>query len=609
MSNPIRDRAIAQANWYIRHGIQRFDQIACPTEFLSRIVEDTALDIYKHLCPGVAEAFVERVGLVIGLEWPRLVSPDQISFCASIEDAGRNRRTTTKLGSYLARVFPELSGTEIELIVSKARDANRFEIKLLTDKDLVEQMYRNKAHSCMCPCNGEWKSHELHPYNVYSSRLGWAMAVKVNAQGFSLSRSIVRPDDKTFIRIYGSHENGEHSSYGDDPVLRDWLLTQGYKLVGNWENLKLERTLRKDKFHDGTPCFIGPYIDGNVKKCKLPKDDPSALLVHSEGNYCLENTAGYAYRLFEDHEGMVKLHSGVWVQPDEAIAGFQNRLYLKATAVFVERRHNWFDPPDTVIVNGKPEFTGDCTEARTFKGKNITILLADSATVYLLNGSTTTAKAADTLRDYKGIQRFREHCIQMTAGAYTGKFALTRKTCTRNSDGATVLQSGCKAPFTVTQEQWEPGLGDLIRLVPGIYSNKERNPTDCDGTIISVKGLFYTVSWHNGSFNAYSARDPWNLFRLMVLAKDNPQAKERLNDKPPFIVGAGVRVMLSEKAIMLYRKSTSNPVNVPGTIKGKASDGWWCVDWDNGTTNNYQFDDCFVPETEIVPQERELTHA
>ena len=409
--------------------------------------------------------------LKMTLEWPFQQADDagRVSYFRSIEDGRNNKPSEMKLGAYIYQHFPDFTGDQIETIVRAYLDRNKMDFAIVTNQDLVEAMYATNAHSCMHPCQDQWPKREYHPYAAYTSRLGWAMAIRTDANGYGQSRCIIRPEDKTFIHIYGS-EDGKHTTIGDDPSLRKWLIDAGYKVVNTWEGKFLERIPIPGKSHSGQPCYVGPYLDGNVKKAKLKKDDPSVMVITVDGNWDMANTNGYSYMTHPDREGMIRTYNGEWAKPEDTVAGINGEIYLRSEATMVDRRHNYVLTRDCFMVNGIMEYNGDCS-CVSYINEN-----GDIAEKYILNLNgdqiirvkdgryTRWAAKEDVALDYQDIYQFKARMIAMTGGSFKGKLALTTKTCTRVKDGLIVLTHLCRTSYTLSDKQWTPMVGDQVKL-------------------------------------------------------------------------------------------------------------------------------------------------
>jgi hypothetical protein len=452
--------------------------------------------------------YCNEIATIIAKEYPHSAIEDagQVSYTQCMEHGKIGRHTVCKLGRYVAKHFPALPGDVVETIVVKYKQANAMNFRIVTDQELTAAMIRSVAHSCMhrCDHNGtmSW-DEENHPYKVYSSRLGWGMAVREDGNGKGKARSIVRLNEKTFIRIYGSDANESHQTIGDDPPLREWLILQGFSTCRNFTGCKIERIPIR-----GRADFLAPYIDGEVKKAFLDKEDKNALLVNPKGNLSLQNTGGRTSLLYEIREGQTLCSDSTWC-PDELVQiCVDGRIFRRDRCRFIERRHEWYHSDYCIEIDGKWEYLQDVVSAITFNGSRNYVLKADCQQIKR-NGYTQWALNSHLTADFRGELHYTESLIQLTGGIKKGQYALKIKTCTRDRDGAILLkQDAGHFNYHLTPEQWEPMLGDQVKLSEyGLkkYGRSLANPDNVAGIIKSAynSDQYYCVEWENGYHNSY----------------------------------------------------------------------------------------------------------
>jgi len=367
-------------------------------------------------------------------------------------------------------------------------------------------MIRSAAHSCMhrCDHNGtmSW-DEENHPYKAYSSRLGWGMAIREDDNGKGRARSIVRLNEKKFIRIYGSDANESHQTIGDDPPLREWLTLQGFSTCRDFTGCKIERIPIR-----GRAYFLAPYIDGEVKKAFLDKEDKNALLVDPKGNLSLQNVGGRTSVLYEIREGQTLCSDGTWVMDADAQVCADGCTYHRRLCSLIERRNEWYHSDHCIEVNGKLEYREDIVRATKFDGSRDYALKADCQQIKQ-NGYPMWVLNSHLTADFKGELHYTELLIQLTGGVKKGQFALKIKTCTRDRDGAILLkQDAGHFNYHLTPEQWEPMLGDRVKLSEyGLkkYGDAPSNPNNVPGIITSAytSDQYYCITWENGYHNSY----------------------------------------------------------------------------------------------------------
>lgn len=452
--------------------------------------------------------YCNEIAIIIAKEYPHSAIEDagQVSYTQCMEHGEIGRHTVCKLGRYVAKHFPALPGDVVETIVVKYKQASAMNFRIVTDQELTAAMIRSVAHSCMHRCDHNGTMHwdeENHPYKVYSSRLGWGMAVREDGNGKGKARSIVRLNEKKFIRIYGSDANESHQTIGDDPPLREWLTLQGFSTCRDFTGCKIERIPMC-----GRADFLAPYIDGEVKKAFLDKEDKNALLVNPKGNLSLQNTGGRTSVLYEIREGQTLCSDSTWC-PDELVQiCADGRIFRRDNCRFIDRRQEWYHWEHCIEVNGKLEYRQDVVIATTFNGSRNYVLKADCQQIKR-NGYTQWALNSHLTADFRGELHYTEALIQLTGGVKKGQYALKIKTCTRDRDGAILLkQDAGHFNYHLTPEQWEPMLGDQVKLSEyGLkkYGRSLANPDNVAGIIKFAynSDQYYGVEWKNGYHNFY----------------------------------------------------------------------------------------------------------
>ena len=187
------------------------------------------------------------------------------------------RRSVLPAKEYLTRfanIFPEI----IEEWAVKFEDSlARFEAT--TDADTIEQVYTHGPESCMCHRANRYDSAE-HPVRVYGdSDLVLAYLIRgqiedicatdddeyndsrdsayfdraaVNKGAAILARALIRPENKTYVRIY-SHRAAPQWSDKLAAILR----AKGYRKADGFEGATIQRI---DHHRDG--YVVMPYLDG-----------------------------------------------------------------------------------------------------------------------------------------------------------------------------------------------------------------------------------------------------------------------------------------------------------------------------------------------------------
>lgn len=563
--------------------------------------------IPDHNSVGYRE-FIIPICNILGTEWPHecITDPSQVAYTRSFEHGRADRQTTCKLGGYITKHLPMLSGAQVETIVSKYKNLQALQFSIVTDEALVNAMFRTLAHSCMHPCahNGTRWDEKTHPYRAYSSRTGWGMAIRTDGNGEGKARSIIRLNEKTYARIYGSYPNGECTTRGDDPALREWLTTQGFKPTTNFVGCKLERIPHpRSKEH-----FIAPYIDGDIKMCSLDKTDEYSLIVSRNGNWSLGRTDGLSQKQFEDREGMIQLGNGNWALPENAVAT-PNGIYLRTECLPVPRHDNQlYYRGYTRLVNGVVEWVEDLKIVCGYDGDES----------YILN-DTPCAHVATFDRDapmdavyhlWNDTYEYIEDCIQLSGGKHSGLYALATDTVTRKKDSAIMLRAFAgHTAYRIDHKQWEIAIGDRVMLTEeGInhFGESTSNPRSVIGTVVNFDSYerSCTVRWANGRENCYNKE---YLKLIMTLAQYAIERQKLIaNGTVPQTLEAGDRVELTASGLDCYGSQSNG---LPGTIRriiDQARRGHcYEIRWDNSHQNSYRASDVqfYIP----LPAQTEVT--
>jgi hypothetical protein len=461
--------------------------------------------------------YTQELANVLAAEYPHPALDDtaNVSYTQCLDHGPIHRHTVCKLGRYINKHFPALPGDMVETLVVKYRNAKAMNFRIVTDQELTQAMIRSVAHSCMHSCdhNGTVRiwNEDTHPYKCYSSRLGWGMAIREDGNGEGKARSIVRLDEKKFIRIYGSDAAHSHTTIGDDPPLREWLIKQGFTTCRDFIGCKIERIKRR-----GKTDYLAPYIDGECKKAFLDKTDDHALLVDPKGNLSLQNTGGHTSILYELREGQTLCNDGTWCPDAEAQVTGEGETHRRQYCRFINRHQAWYHQANCIELNGVWEYRRDVCRVAKFNGDWESALRADCQEI-THNGYRIFALSADLTADFKGDWYYTQDLIQLTGGAKKGQYALAIKTCTRDRDGAILLkQDAGHFKWHLTAAQWEPGLGDRVKLSEyGLnkYGTGLSNPSDCEGIIIQAytSDQYYQVSWDNHTHNSYDENRTFEL--------------------------------------------------------------------------------------------------
>jgi hypothetical protein len=136
------------------------------------------------------------------------VMPGQVAFTPTEEYGVQNRKIRMTVARYLDKYAkchdgsPALSARQIARYVAIVKAHTDQRLQIARDGADIVAVYLNGPSSCMSHAVGDYKTHGIHPVSAYGdSDLGVAYLGDPN-DGVS-ARSIVWPDKKTYIRIYG----------------------------------------------------------------------------------------------------------------------------------------------------------------------------------------------------------------------------------------------------------------------------------------------------------------------------------------------------------------------------------------------------------------------
>ena len=178
--------------------------------------------------------------------------PNMIAFTESAEHGHADRQTRLKPAKYLVRYFPELSSRILNDEVAAHRAAFEDGVVLFANTaEEITEVYNEGPSSCMSHEIDSYCTGGIHPCSVYAGP-DLAVAYMTNRYDSISARTVVWPDRKTYVGVYG------------DSTLAIKLEQMGYTEDG-LDGARLTRIV-----HNG--AFICPYIDGGD-------------VVHDDGKY------------------------------------------------------------------------------------------------------------------------------------------------------------------------------------------------------------------------------------------------------------------------------------------------------------------------------------
>ena len=222
-----------------------------------------------------------------------------VAFTPDRQAGEADRQIKISIGRLLSRCYPCLSDNKIREKVEQHNSEINPQITFLEGMEIVHAYLENGGTAaCMNADsqvgNKNWTA-ENSPALAYVTP-GVRMAVMRNEKGSITARSMIVELNgrKEFIRCYGN------------PVLKNWLLSQGY-VLGTWQGVTLNRVIlpyhgsdyklvvpyldSRDGITDRQTCSVA-YIDGKVLVCTTKQLRALNGLGYTTK---LPGTAGFAY--------------------------------------------------------------------------------------------------------------------------------------------------------------------------------------------------------------------------------------------------------------------------------------------------------------------------
>lgn len=192
-------------------------------------------------------------------------------------------RTAVAAGRYIKRHWPDARDNQIAEMV-RIHFPAALQLKFLATLPEMVQAVVHGPTSCM-----KWEDldeYDEHPYNCYSPKLGWNLAVLVEGNTVR-SRALVQVADKVFVRTFSDADPDRATAC---PELAAQLTALGYTKFPNWIGYKIA------KIEANNDCdYLFPYIDGS---CRYVFDNGDGTWVISDethkAQFTCENTDGTA---------------------------------------------------------------------------------------------------------------------------------------------------------------------------------------------------------------------------------------------------------------------------------------------------------------------------
>jgi hypothetical protein len=228
-------------------------------------------------------------------------TPGMIAYTANEEHGVRDRQTTIRPGRYLQQFYPDMLKERIDRFCGMCSVAD-LDLKITNDPEEIVTVYTmpNGPDSCMSHRSDSY-SGDVHPVSVYGgpgSDLALAYIGSIEHKHIR-ARSIVWPDRKIWVRIYG-----------DTHLLRAAFEREGYE-QGELEGAKI----RAIESGDG---WIMPYVDG-IEECDLSRNGRSFVL--GSGPFCCGSTDGWIRKRREPSFTCERCESDFYSDDQELMIG------------------------------------------------------------------------------------------------------------------------------------------------------------------------------------------------------------------------------------------------------------------------------------------------
>ena len=207
--------------------------------------------------------------------------PSRLAYTRSVDHGERDVQTVTSLGKYLRANFTTLADHQIRDLVALNTPPD-VAFKLVHTIDAMITYLESGPVSCMQQGdNIDDDNYDLHPYQTYSPKFGWHLAVRMEGTTVA-GRALccAEGNHKQFVRTYARSENPQNSQA--DHALEAWLTEQGYTHACSWAGFKLAKI-------QNNRDYLAPFLDGDCKGVDVHSD---CLMITNDGEYICENTDG-----------------------------------------------------------------------------------------------------------------------------------------------------------------------------------------------------------------------------------------------------------------------------------------------------------------------------
>ena len=348
----------------------------------------------------------------VAREWPHVSMEQGMAKVAYTRDPAHidaDRQTVCRPGSYLQRVFPELTGRAVELLVNNYRPAS---FKLVDTMDEIIAITRAvRSGSCM---GGDKFSADQHPFRAYDPALGWRMAVHYNENDEPYGRALVCELNgaKGWVRSY--------CAAGSDNALEEWMRDQGIGKWDGWGGCALRVIERRNG------GILAPYLDGDCQSADM--DGGTLVISDSADEFELTSTNGW----ISDHRGQVQTESGDWIDEDDAVETADDGVQYVDECIEYRGEWHYIHGNNVVEVGGGYYHDEDNQISRDYNGEwqlvddCVVLDAGDYEGEYCLTEDAAQLENGDWVRD--------EEAVEVKVGQYKGEVHL-KEDCTRLPNG------------------------------------------------------------------------------------------------------------------------------------------------------------------------------
>jgi hypothetical protein len=200
--------------------------------------------------------------------------PAKVAFTQDENKGNADIQTPIRVGAYLTEYCPKMSPELIrEIALEHANIYVPRVLKIATNPDEIERIYKNGPNSCMSKSDGCFQS-SVHPTRVYGDS-DLALAYVENADGNITGRALIWPEKKVYGRIYGDYERMNHA-----------LTRDGYS-SDDFNGAKVRAI-----YCGNTGILVMPYLDGIQRASLMTIEGTQWVLIDENGDIDATSTNG-----------------------------------------------------------------------------------------------------------------------------------------------------------------------------------------------------------------------------------------------------------------------------------------------------------------------------